>query len=112
MKFYVNYVSPDPSKFGTHQLLLTVLGTVAVERDSSAKSVFCVWLPGSQLETYKGFLKDAKASAKKFALEAEVADIQVKPPFTNKDGVVTQDIVFKFSGAVTKSLEADASVTW
>ena len=111
MKFYVNYISPDVSKYGTHQVLLTALGTVAVERDSAASSVLCVWLPSSQLETYQGFLDNAKASAKKFALEAEVADIQVKPPFTNKKGIVTQDIVFKFTGAVTKSIEVDASVT-
>lgn len=112
MKFYVNYISPKVSKYGTHQVLLTALGTVAVERDSAASSVLCIWLPSVKLDEYKGFLDNAKAVAKKFALEAEVADIQAKPPFTNKDGVLTQDIVFKFTGAVTKSIEVDASVIW
>ncbi len=112
MKFYVNYVSPKVSKFGTHQLLLTALGTVAVERDPAASPVLCIWLPTSQLETYQGFYDTAKAAGKKFALEAEVARVQVEPSFTHKDGSVTQDIVFKLSGSVTKSIEVDASVIW
>jgi hypothetical protein len=48
----------------------------------------------------------------KFVVEADVLDIKSAPVFTKQDGSKQQDLVIKFSGVVSKSVEADASVTW
>jgi hypothetical protein len=111
-KFHVNWISDKASKYGTHQMLLQPLESHTVERDVTAKPVWCVWLPAAALPTYIQFLEQAKAASKKFVVEADVLDIKSAAVFTQKDGSTTQDLVIKFSGVVSKSVEADASVTW
>jgi hypothetical protein len=111
-KFHVNWISPTASKYNTHQMLLQPLDSHTVERDVTAKPVWCVWLPAAALPTYNQFLEQAKASSMKFVVEADVLDIKSAPVFTKQDGSKQQDLVIKFSGVVSKSVEADASVTW
>jgi hypothetical protein len=111
-KFHVNWISDKPSKHNTHQMLLQPLESHTVERDVTAKPVWCVWLPAAALPTYIQFFEQAKAASKKFVVEADVLDIKSAPVFTKQDGSKQQDLVIKFSGVVSKSVEADASVTW
>ena len=111
-KFQVNWISQKPSKFGTHQMLLNPLGPVQVSQDPSAKPVWQVWLPAAALPEYNALFEQAKAASMKFVLEAEVANIQPKPVFTNSNGIKQQDLVIKFAGKVSKSVEVDASVEW
>ena len=111
-KFYVNWISPKPSKYGTHQMLLQPLESHTVERDVTAKPVWCVWLPAAARPMYLEFLDKAKAEGMKFVVEADVLDIKVAPVFPTEDGSKTQDLVIKFSGKVSKSVEPDASVEW
>jgi len=111
-KFQVNWISPEPSKLGTHQMLLNPLGSVTVDRDTSVKPVWQVWLPAAALAEYIERFEQAKAASMKFVVEAEVANITVKPVFTRKDGSKQQDLVIKFTGKVSKLVEADSSVEW
>jgi hypothetical protein len=111
-KFHVNWISPKPSKYGTHQMLLQPLESHTVERDVTAKPVWCVWLPAAALPTYNQFLEQAKAASMKFVVEADVLDIKSARVFTTEDGSKSQDLVIKFSGKVSKSVEADTSVEW
>lgn len=111
-KFYVNWISDKASKHGTHQMLLQPLESHTVERDVTAKPVWCVWLPAAARPMYLEFLDKAKAEGKKFVVEADVFDIKSAPVFTKQDGSKQQDLVIKFSGKVSKSVEADASVEW
>ena len=60
-KFHVNWISDKASKHGTHQMLLQPLESHTVERDVTAKPVWCVWLPAAALPTYIQFLEQAKA---------------------------------------------------
>lgn len=112
-KFYVNWISDKASKYGTYQMLLQPFAAHTVERDVTAKPVWCVWLPAAALPTYIKFLADAKAVSKKFVVEADVLEIKSSAVFTHKDGSITQDLVIKFSGVVSKSVELmDAAVIW
>lgn len=111
-KFHVNWISDKASKHGTHQMLLQPLESHTVERDVTAKPVWCVWLPAAALPTYIQFFEQAKAASMKFVVEADVLDIKSAPVFTKQDGSKQQDLVIKFSGKVSKSVEADASVEW
>jgi len=111
-KFHVNWISSKESKYGTHQMLLQPLESHTVERDVTAKPVWCVWLPAAKLPEYTEFLKQAQDSSMKFVMEADVLEIKSAAVFTQKDGSITQDLVIKFAGVVSKSVEVDASVTW
>ena len=111
-KFHVNWISDTPSKYGTHQMLLQPLESHTVERDVTAKPVWCVWLPAAALPTYIQLFEQAKAASMKFVVEADVLDIKSAPVFTTRTGSKTQDLVIKFSGKVSKSVEPDASVEW
>ena len=111
-KFRVTYISERVSKNDTQQMLLQPFDSHRVDRDASAKPVWCVWLPTASVPTYMALLEQAKADSKKFTVEAEVSGIQAKPVFTNADGSKSQDLVIKFVGKVLKSVEVDTSVEW
>lgn len=111
-KFQVNWIAEKASKLDTYQMLLSPVGSVTVDRDVSASPVWQVWLPAAAVAEYTGLLVKAKAASMKFVVEAEVAGIRSKPVFTNKDGARQQDLVIKFAGKVSKSVEPDTSVEW
>jgi hypothetical protein len=111
-KFQVNWIAEKASKLNTHQMLLSPLGSVTVDRDASASPVWQVWLPAAAVAEYTGLLVEAQAASMKFVVEAEVAGIRPKAVFTKQDGSRQQDLVIKFAGKVSKSVEADTSVEW
>lgn len=110
--FYVNWISAKPSVNNTHQVLLQPLDAHSVERDVTVPAVWCCWIPASVKPEYDLLLSNAKSAGKKFAIEVAVATVTAKPVFTTIKGVSSQDLTFKFSGKVTKSVVDDHSVIW
>jgi len=114
-KFQVNWIGKKPSQYDTHQVLLSPLSPMdAVDgRISTVKATWCVWLPAAALVEYTGLLASAAAAGNKFVIEGNLVSVVARDPFTHKDtGVVSQDLVVKFQGAITKSVEVDNSVQW
>lgn len=111
-KFRVTYISERVSKNDTQQMLLQPFDSHRVDRDASAKPVWCVWLPTAAVPTYMALLEQAKAEEKIFTVEANLVGITAQPVFTKQDGSKQQDLVIKFAGKVNKSVEADVAVEW